>query len=96
MTNRTIRAVGNAADRFNEDALRMFRAIRFTAVLGFEIEEETFEAIRDNAEQIRYISVERLKAEMDKLFTGDNPVKAFQCIQEYGLGSHLPLFPNRH
>jgi tRNA nucleotidyltransferase (CCA-adding enzyme) len=93
MADRIIRAVGNAADRFNEDALRMFRAIRFTAVLGFDIEEQTFKAIRDNAEQIRYISVERLKAEMDKLFAGDNPVKAFHIIQNTGLHLHLPLFP---
>lgn len=93
MTGRIIRAVGNAADRFNEDALRMFRAIRFTAVLGFDIEEQTFKAIHDNAEQIRYISVERLKAEMDKLFASDNPVKAFHSIQNTGLNLHLPLFP---
>jgi len=93
MADRIIRAVGNAANRFNEDALRMFRAIRFTAVLGFDIEEQTFKAICDNAEQIRYISVERLKAEMDKLFVGDNPVKAFHSIQNTGLNLHLPLFP---
>ncbi len=93
MADRIIRAVGNAADRFNEDALRMFRAIRFTAVLGFDIEEQTFKAIRDNAEQIRFISVERLKAEMDKLFAGDNPAKAFHSIQNTGLNLHLPLFP---
>lgn len=93
MADRIIRAVGNAADRFNEDALRMFRAIRFTAVLGFDIEDQTFKAIRDNAEQIRFISVERLKAEMDKLFAGDNPAKAFHSIQNTGLNLHLPLFP---
>ena len=93
MNKRIIRAVGNAANRFKEDALRMFRAIRFTAVLDFEIEEKTFEAIRLNAEQIRYISVERLKAEMDKLFSGNYPIKAFLCIQETGIASHLPLFP---
>ena len=93
MADRIIRAVGNAADRFNEDALRMFRAVRFTSVLDFDIEEQTFKAIRDNAEQIRYISVERLKVEMDKLFTGDNPVKAFHSIQNTGLNLHLPLFP---
>ncbi|NYF24523.1 CCA tRNA nucleotidyltransferase [Sporosarcina sp. JAI121] len=93
MEYRLIRAVGNAADRFNEDALRMFRAVRFTAVLGFDIEEKTFEAIRDNADQIRYISVERLKAEMDKLFAGNDPAKAFMAIQKTGLNFHLPLFP---
>lgn len=93
MAGKIIRAVGNAADRFNEDALRMFRAIRFTAVLGFDIEEQTFKAIRDNAEQIRYISVERLKAEMDKLFAGDYPAKAFHSIQNTGLNLYLPLFP---
>jgi len=93
MADRIIRAVGNAADRFNEDALRMFRAIRFTAVLGFDIEEQTFKAISDNAKQIRYISVERLKAEMDKLFAGDYAEKAFHNIQNTGLNLHLPLFP---
>ena len=93
MADRIIRAVGIAADRFNEDALRMFRAIRFTAVLGFDIEEQTFEAIRTNANQIRYISVERLKAEMDKLFASNNPAKAFRNIQNTGLNLYLPLFP---
>ncbi|MFJ7933468.1 CCA tRNA nucleotidyltransferase [Sporosarcina sp. NPDC096371] len=93
MSRQIIRAVGHAADRFQEDALRMFRAVRFTSVLGFDIEDETFEAIRDHAQQIQYISVERLKAEMDKLFKGENPVKAFQFIQQSELASHLPLFP---
>ncbi len=94
MTHQLIRAVGNAADRFNEDALRMFRAVRFASVLGFDIEASTFEAIRANAQLIRHISVERLKAEMDKLFNGDNPVKAFSFIQQSGLSCHLPLFPD--
>jgi len=93
IANGIIRAVGNAADRFKEDALRMFRAIRFTAVLGFDIEKQTLKAIHDNAEKIRFISVERLKAEMDKLFAGDNPTKAFDSIQNTGLHLYLPLFP---
>ncbi|WP_203246481.1 CCA tRNA nucleotidyltransferase [Sporosarcina beigongshangi] len=93
MARQLIRAVGHAADRFNEDALRMFRAVRFTSVLDFAIEEETFEAIRAHAAQIQYISVERLKAEMDKLFKGVNPVKAFQFIEQTTLSNHLPLFP---
>lgn len=91
---RLIRAVGNPADRFNEDALRMLRAIRFTSVLGFEIEKETFQAISEYAMQIRHVSIERLKMEMDKLFTGMDPYKAFQNMFETGLCSSLPLFPN--
>ncbi|MEK5039237.1 CCA tRNA nucleotidyltransferase [Sporosarcina sp. FSL K6-3457] len=93
MAHQLIRAVGYAADRFNEDALRMFRAVRFTSVLDFTIEEDTFEAIRSHAPQIQHISVERLKAEMDKLLKGVNPMKAFQVIQQTALASHLPLFP---
>ena len=93
MARQLIRAVGNAADRFNEDALRMFRAIRFASVLGFTIEQETFEAICDKAAQIRHVSVERLKVEMDKLLSGAHPAKAFRCIQDTTLGLHLPLFP---
>ncbi|WP_342509888.1 CCA tRNA nucleotidyltransferase [Sporosarcina sp. FSL K6-2383] len=93
MTRQLIRAVGHAADRFDEDALRMFRAVRFTSVLDFAIEEDTFEAIRSYAPRIQYISVERLKAEMGKLFKGANPIKAFHFIEQTGLASHLPLFP---
>ena len=48
MARRLIRAVGHAADRFNEDALRMFRAVRFTSVLDFAIEQDTLEAIRSS------------------------------------------------
>lgn len=93
IAHQLIRAVGNAADRFNEDALRMFRAVRFTSVLDFAIEEDTLEAICAHAPLIQHISVERIKAEMDKLFRGDNPDKAFYVIQQTGLASHLPLFP---
>lgn len=88
-----IRAVGDAAERFAEDALRMLRAIRFTAVLGFQIEAKTFEAIRVEAERIQHVSVERVKDEMDKLFKGQHPLEAFQTFQETRLANYLPLFP---
>ena len=93
LADQLIRAVGNAEARFAEDALRMLRAIRFTAALGFEIEAETFEAIRSEAQRIRHVSVERVKIEMDKLFIGGYPLKAFQAFQDSGLGAHLPLYP---
>lgn len=92
MKKRIIRAVGNPADRFLEDALRMIRAVRFSSVLDFEIEEKTLEAIQTNANEISHISIERLKIEMDKLFMGVNPVKAFNYLASSGLGTAIPLF----
>ena len=90
-----IRAVGNPLERFKEDALRMLRAIRFSSVLNFTIEEETLVAIRKSAEQISHISTERLKMEMDKLFTGINPLKAFRYMENTELNLYLPLYPSK-
>ena len=95
MENGIIRAVGNPADRFREDALRMLRAVRFSSVLKFEIEDQTFQAIRESATQLRQISIERLKIEMDKLFTGANPVKALDYLFSTGLNDNMPLFPDK-
>ncbi len=93
MQDQLIRAVGDPLERFQEDALRMLRAIRFSSSLDFEIEDQTLQAIRQSAMQIRHISVERLKIELDKLFLGLNPAKAFDYLVATGLGAHLPLFP---
>ena len=95
MKKRVIRAVGNPMDRFREDALRMVRAVRFSSVLDFDIEEKTLEAIRDNANQISHVSIERLKIEMDKLFMGVNPVKAFTYLANSHLGTAIPLYSNQ-
>ncbi|EJN93761.1 CCA tRNA nucleotidyltransferase [Streptococcus ratti] len=62
-----LRAVGNAAERFNEDALRIMRGLRFTASLDFDIEEETFTAMKEHAPLLEKISVERSFIEFDKL-----------------------------
>ncbi|WP_432359030.1 CCA tRNA nucleotidyltransferase [Sporosarcina sp. UB5] len=94
LQNRKIRAVGNATDRFHEDALRMIRAVRFSSVLGFEIEEWTLQAIEENAASVAHVSVERIKAEMDKLWVGIDPSKAFATIIDTCLAEHLPLFPD--
>ena len=73
LSNKTIRCVGNANKRFQEDALRMLRAIRFAAKLGFTIENDTYNAIINNAELIQNISVERIRIEFDKILLSDNP-----------------------
>lgn len=68
-----IRCVGNAEERFTEDALRMLRAVRFSAQLGYQIEEKTKQAIRKLAPNLRLISAERIQAELVKLVTSANP-----------------------
>lgn len=72
-----IRCVGSARDRFDEDALRILRAIRFSAQLGFEIEEETVEAIKEKKENLKNISAERIRVELNKLLLSDYPEKLF-------------------
>ena len=68
-----IRCVGNAMERFSEDALRMLRAVRFAAQLGFSIERETQEAIAGLAGNIKKVSAERIQVELVKLLTSPNP-----------------------
>lgn len=71
--NKTIRCVGNAKERFGEDALRIMRAIRFSAQLGYTIEEQTCAAIRELASSLQKISVERIQVELTKLITSPHP-----------------------
>lgn len=68
-----IRCVGSPAERFSEDALRMLRAVRFSARLGYEIETQTLEAIRKLAPSLTHISAERIQAELTKLVTSPHP-----------------------
>ncbi len=78
--NKIIRAVGDPDKRFNEDALRIMRAIRFASVLSFNIEDETKKAIYKNKELLKNVSLERIFTELSKLLTGDN---VFNVLMEY-------------
>ena len=79
-----IRCVGRAAERFSEDALRMLRAVRFAAQLGFFIEEETKAAIRQLAPSLAKVSAERIQAELVKLLVSAHP-KELRTAYETGL-----------
>lgn len=70
--NKIIRCVGNPVERFNEDALRILRGIRFASQLGFEIEEKTSEYILSLSGKLNNISAERIRDEFDKLICGKN------------------------
>ena len=87
-----IRCVGNAEERFTEDALRMLRAVRFSAQLGYEIAEDTKNAVRKLAPNLRKISAERIQAELVKLVVSDHP-DYMRTAYETGItGQILPEF----
>lgn len=83
-----IRGVGVPAKRFQEDALRMLRCVRFAAQLGFAVEEETRTAMAENAALIEKISAERIHEELDKLWRSPYPEK-LPLLLESGLLPHI-------
>lgn len=85
LKNKIIRTVGDSNTRFNEDALRMLRAIRFSSQLGFSIEEKTLNAIIRNKSLIKNISLERIRDELSKILLSDNPRKGFLLLKECGI-----------
>lgn len=86
-----IRAIGDPFARFCEDRLRLFRAVRFAARLGFEVEAETARAIRALAPQSRELAAERVEQELSRMFTGPRPSLALRLLFETGLlGVWLP------
>ena len=86
--NKLIRCVGDPDRRFEEDALRMLRAFRFSAVLGFEIEPSTLAAIRKNAPLSAFLAKERVRDELEKALLSDSPQTVSRVI-EYGLIDEL-------
>jgi poly(A) polymerase len=80
-----VRAIGNPADRFAEDHLRLLRAIRFAARLRFQIEPKTWEAMRAEASMIRTVSAERIRDELNKIFTASKPELGLDLLDQSGL-----------
>jgi len=102
--NKIIRAVGDAGMRFEEDALRMMRAVRFATQFDFKIEEKTAEAIKNNAQSLEKVSQERVRDELVKIILSEHPANGIEMLQklellklvipevEYGIG----VGQNRH
>lgn len=96
LKNKIIRAVGNANERFNEDALRMMRAIRFISQLkekksseDWHIEQKTYLALQKNKDLLKFISPERLQDEFTKIILSDNPSLGVNLLVETGLMQHI-------
>ncbi len=94
LETRILRAVGEATERFNEDALRIMRGFRFQASLGFDIEEETFKAMTDCAPLLEKISVERIFIELDKLLLAPFWRKGLEGLIASQSYPYLPLLKN--
>lgn len=78
-------AIGDAATRFQEDHLRLLRAVRFATVLGFEIEAKTWDALSAKSAEIKSISPERVREELVKIFLHPQRVRGFDLLVESGL-----------
>ncbi len=85
LKNKLIRAVRDPEERFQEDALRLLRAVRFATQLNFEIESKTKEAIKKNAHLIKNISWERIRDEFLKILASESPDKGIILLKETGL-----------
>ena len=93
--NKLIRGVGEPARRFQEDALRMMRAVRFSAQLNFSIEKDTLEALKKNADLIKNISIERIREEFFKLLLSKHNER-LDILLSSGMTEHfLPEILNK-
>lgn len=90
--NKEIVTVGDPYERFNEDALRMLRAIRFVSQLDFKLNESTFNGIVKLASNVQYISVERIVQELKKLYSGVNVSHAKSLLIDSQMLNFIPYF----
>ena len=81
----SIRTVGDPSTRFSEDALRMMRAVRIAATIGFEIEPETLKAIKANSADLEKISKERIRDELFKILSSERPTEGIELLDETNL-----------
>lgn len=91
LRNKIIKTVNNPNERFFEDALRMLRAFRFSSKLGFEIEENTLKAIKNNADLIKFVSIERIVNEFRKLLTGKGNKRSLELLLDSKLNNYIPF-----
>jgi putative nucleotidyltransferase with HDIG domain len=85
LDSKTIRAIGDPASRFQEDRLRLFRAIRFAVQLGFTIEKDTWEALVGLAPESKNLAPERIRDELVKIFTSPDPARGLDLLHDSGL-----------
>ncbi|MEZ2718108.1 CCA tRNA nucleotidyltransferase [Niallia circulans] len=91
LEKKEIKTVGNPNERFQEDALRIMRGIRFVSTLGFHLEKDTLNGIRNNQQLLSKIAVERITAEFEKLLHGPWCLEALKIMVETKIYQFLPM-----
>lgn len=87
--DRVVRAVGKASERFNEDALRMLRAVRLVAELDFGIDGDTAAAISENSKHLSHVSRERVRDELMRILNSNQPMSALALAQKLGILEYI-------
>ncbi|MHB8482873.1 MAG: CCA tRNA nucleotidyltransferase [Nitrospiria bacterium] len=85
LENKIIRTIGDPEKRFQEDYLRLLRAVRFSAQFSFQIEQKTYETIRKMGELIQKVSAERIRGELEKILIGPDPVRGLTLLDQTGM-----------
>ena len=102
LKNKIIKTIGDPLERFNEDALRLLRAIYFQSKLGFQIENNTLNAIKEHSQLIKHLPNERILNETLKIIQGDHQLDALKSLEYTNLHTYLPglekgvVYINKH
>lgn len=91
INKRIIRTVGDAKEKFTEDALRILRAVRFATILNFELSKDVYDAILETKDLVKNLSYQRKKEELEKIFVSPNRDSGLRLIKSLGLDSILEL-----
>jgi len=89
IAKRLVRAIGNPRERFGEDKLRILRAVRFGARLGYDIDPATWDAVREMSSEIGTVSAERIHDEVTRILTEGGAARGFDLLAESGLLGHI-------
>lgn len=92
IADKVIRTVGNPSERFNEDALRIIRGLRFQSQLGFQLDTDTFNAMEQHISDISHLSIERIVVELKKLMLGNAIKQSFNNLKQFQAFSYMPFF----
>ena len=91
LNNRIIKTIGKAKESFEDDVLRVLRAIRFATILDFSLDEEIIQAIAETKHLLKKLSYQRKREELDKIFTSPNYKKGIKMLLDLGLDKELEL-----